>query len=193
MFPRAEFGKNRRVATVDAVASGSEHIGDLSFMNKDCGLCVAPDQWRPVLDLLIANRKAIKHGVARIVEPLNYFNELRARAEPVKNSHFFSISFVLTEASVAPSLYAQGRGFVQGSEFWPTTSADIHKGVLIKVMLKAQRRSSRKGRKGLTCRRMAVAVAWTAILYAGATRSSAQPNRTTPTRAASVNVEFVAG
>src|SRR6266404_2981085 len=86
----------------------------------------------------------------------------------------FSISFVLTEASVAPSLYAQGRGFVQGSEFRPTTSADIRKGVIIKVMIEAQRRCSRKAS---ACRLTVLAIAWAAILYAGTIRSSAQPNK----------------
>src|SRR5256885_16386489 len=56
-------------------------------MNKHGRLRFAHDQLRAVFDLLIANRKAIKHRVARIVEPLNNFDELRGRAESVKNSH----------------------------------------------------------------------------------------------------------
>ena len=40
---------------------------------------------------------------------------------------------------------------------------------------------------------MAFLITCAAILYAGATRSSAQANKTTPTRAASANVEFVTG
>jgi len=94
VFPRAEFREDRRVTAVNAETSRAEHVGDLSFMNKNCCLRFAHDQLCPVLDLLIANWKAIKHRVARIVEPLNDLNELCARAEPVKNSHLLSISFV---------------------------------------------------------------------------------------------------
>jgi hypothetical protein len=57
-------------------------------------------------------------------------------------------------------------------------------------MIKAQRRSRRKAS---ACRLTAFAIAWAAILYAGAIRSSAQPNKTTPARPASANVEFVTG
>src|SRR2546423_8804582 len=56
-------------------------------MNKHGRLRFAHDQLRAVFDLLIANGKAIRHRVARIVEPLNNFDELRGRAESVKNSH----------------------------------------------------------------------------------------------------------
>src|ERR1700686_1130935 len=116
MFPRAEFREDRRVAAVNTETSRAEHVGNLSFMNKDCGLRFAHDQLGSVLDFLIANRKAIKHRVARIVEPLNDFNELGARAEPVKNSHLFSISFVRPVRTSSPGrkvLYGQSPGDVQ--------------------------------------------------------------------------------
>jgi hypothetical protein len=55
-------------------------------------------------------------------------------------------------------------------------------------MTRAKRRYTRKV---LTCRLTAYAITWVAILYAGAIRSSAQPNKIN--RAAFGNVEFVTG
>src|SRR5258707_506597 len=88
---------------------GPETIRDLSFMNKHRRLRFADNQLRAVFDLLIAHGKAIKHCVAGIVEPFDDFDELRARAEPVKYSHLVLISL----AFFANLLYAERRINVQ--------------------------------------------------------------------------------
>src|SRR5207248_9975111 len=59
-FPRAKFGKDRRVASLDGVASGAEHVRNLSLVHKDGGLRFAHNQLRAVLDLLTANWKAVQ-------------------------------------------------------------------------------------------------------------------------------------
>src|SRR5580765_7733616 len=90
MLPRPQLGKDRRVAAFDRESARSKDIGDLSLVNEHRRLRFAHNQLRAVLDFLIAYRKPVHHRVSGVVEPFNDFDELCARAEPVKNSHLLS-------------------------------------------------------------------------------------------------------
>jgi hypothetical protein len=91
--------------------------------------------------------------------------------------------------SVAPSLYAQGRGNVQGTEVQRAASTEIQEEGIITDLNKA-RLISRKAFTGLA---PAFVIAWAAILFAGANTALAQQNQSNPARRPSANAQFVAG
>ena len=78
--------------------SRRKYVGYLPLKHEDRSLRFPHRQPRPILDFLIVNRKAIQHRVARIVEPLDDFNKLRA--DGVKYSHL-DVSLFSANSSVA--------------------------------------------------------------------------------------------
>ncbi|MNT09785.1 hypothetical protein D3C72_1445870 [compost metagenome] len=58
------------------MAAGAEQVGKLAFGDKLHLLRLAHDQLRAVLDFLVVIRPAVGQGVARVIGPLNDFNQL---------------------------------------------------------------------------------------------------------------------
>src|SRR5687768_669591 len=87
VLPALEARQDRNVVRRQRVLAGPERIAELAQVHELRDLGFADNELRAALDFLVLVRPSVRQGVARIVGPLDDFNELAA--DEVRKSHCF--------------------------------------------------------------------------------------------------------